>query len=162
MNMVERKFSPSDIERFASVAPATLRGWRHRGILKGFGEEQANGRWLYSGTEVLTMAIGQHLMAAAVDLQYGLWIGWTVSIDVSRTVSGIRDDGYTPRKLMAFWTTEAGNPKIINEGWQLQWKELDNVAAFEEINASSCTIVNIPVLASAIPTEFQKYMRGDE
>lgn len=162
MDMVTPKFSPSDIERFAEVTPATLRGWRHRGLLKGFGEEQANGRWLYSGTEVLTMAIGQHLMSAAVDLKFGLWIGWTVAIDVVRTISGRDHDLGKPAVLMGFWTIHAGDPEIRTQGWELQWKALDEIKALEAIKASSCTVINVPSLAEAIPAEFQDYIRGGD
>lgn len=162
MVMVTPIFSPSDIERFAEVTPATLRGWRHRGLLNSFGEEQPNGRWLYSGTEVLTMAIGQHLTSTAVDLKFGLWIGWTVATDVVRTISGRDHDLGKPATLLAFWTIYAGDPEIRTQGWELQWKILNEIEALKAIKATSSTVINIPSLAEAIPSEFRKYIQGDD
>jgi len=162
MDMVTPKFSPIDVERFAGVTPATLRGWRHRGLLTKFGKEQTNGRWLYSGTEVLAMAIGQHLMSAAVDLKFGLWIGWTVAIDVVRTISGRNHELGKPAVLVGFWTIHAGDPEIRTQGWELQWKALEEIGALEAIKATSCTVINIASLAEAIPAELREYIRGDD
>lgn len=161
MDMVTPCFTPSEIERFAEVTPANLRGWRHRGLLNGFGQEQPNGRWLYSGTEVLTMAIGHHLTSAAVDLKFGLWIGWTVAAQVVDSISARQQISGTPAKLIGFWTVHAGNPAIRTEGWELQWKPLMSIEDLEGIQATSCTVVSVPALAEAIPAQFQKYIRGE-
>ena len=160
MDMVSRIFAPSDIERFADVSPITLRGWRHRGLLSGFGEEQNNGRWLYSGHEVLSMAIGNELAKTGIDLRYGFWIGWEMGLSVVHVVTGRHEESY--RGTYTFWSMKAGSPIERRTGWELQWQKFDTVAEIEAgADATAAFLINPKALAGQIKEDFKQYMRGN-
>lgn len=160
MDLVSQKFSPAEIERLIGLVPATLRGYRHRDLLKGFGEEQPNGRWLYSGTEILTMALGLHLEKTGIDLRYAFWIGWQVVPSVLFEINHDPDYEGFHVPLWAFWTVHAGNPKIRTQGFALQWQPIKSLADFEEIGSTACTVVSSRELARHVPAAMVEYISG--
>ena len=160
MDMVTPIFAPLDIERLANVPPVTLRGWRHRDLLRGFGQEQDNGRWLYSGHEVLSMAIGNELAKAGIDLRYGFWMGWEMGLSVIFVVTGRNESFY--RGTCTFWTMKAGNPIEDRSGSELQWKDFGTVSEIEAgANATAAFLINPIALAAQLSDEFKQYMRGN-
>lgn len=161
MDLVSKKFPPAEIERLIGLVPATLRGYRHRDLLKGFGEERPNGRWLYSGVEVLTMALGLHLEKTGIDLRYAFWIGWQVVPSVLFEITGDTDYEGFHVPFWAFWTVHAGDPRIRTQDFELQWQPISEIADLKEIGATACNVVSSRDLAKQVPKAMVEYITGE-
>lgn len=59
MEYTKPLFTPREVWNLTGLTPETLRDYRHRGYIDGFGSEQPNGRWLYSLSDVVRLSITQ-------------------------------------------------------------------------------------------------------
>jgi len=57
-------FGPAEVGEVTGIGPDTQRDWRRRGLIDGLGEQDARGRWRYSGLDCLTLWIARRLLDA--------------------------------------------------------------------------------------------------
>lgn len=157
MNLVEPKYAPADIERLKVSTSDVLRDRRRRGLLDGWGE-QAGNRWLYSGHEVVALAVADLVSRTGVDLAYALWIGWETA---SRAVGRLIDDKELYSKRFGiFWTTNAGKPWVRTDGFELQWWWTNDLAELTKSKATAATVIDVEHIARHLPAELVAEIRS--
>lgn len=69
------RYSSADVEKFGLSSALAMAGWRNRKIFDGWGEVGENGRWTYSGTELVALYLANVIEAGGQGRQVALMKG---------------------------------------------------------------------------------------
>jgi hypothetical protein len=66
--MQEAKYHPEDVHYFVDIKPDIMRDRRRRGETTYFGTKSENGRWKFSGSDLIGLAVTEKVMRQLNDL----------------------------------------------------------------------------------------------
>jgi hypothetical protein len=153
MNFLDHVFPPAQVAELSGVSVDSLRDWRRRNILEGFGAVQANGRWLYSATEILTFAIARVLELNGQSIIYALWMAHECVLQVINKIRPIADYQNFAQDYVIFWLDKAGTPWIRTADFELQFLPTNNLADIVKTKAPSVFVVDTQNVAEALKPE---------
>lgn len=105
---LDHKFPPAVIEEVLGAAPTLLRNWRTRGHLEHIGAAQGGGRWLYSASDLVKIAIVQIFQKGRVDLADAFQFAEFIEVDVLIQIYDLEFDGIATRFTSLFRHQETG------------------------------------------------------
>lgn len=87
------KFTAQDVERHLGTTTRDLANWRSRGLLEGYGNVEANGRYSYTAEEIVAFYLAQVIQSGSV--------AWGEALRIARE--------HAPALVAALRGEEAGN-----------------------------------------------------
>lgn len=103
-----RNMPVSEFSKLTSKPVATIRDWNKRGMAIGIGQPGPNGHWLYSGQDVLSVALAQSYKGQGFNWADALWIGHMVCGNLVGDMMHGRDGGYGRKYLVFYHDNSAG------------------------------------------------------
>lgn len=157
MNVVERIFSQGDACRLSGIPNDVMRDWRRREFLSGIGEQHENGRWSYSFSEILELAIVRTLAGNGQSIKVLLYMASRLSLCVVMRFSKDTYTDWSDKELVAFKFGEDGSLSNTIEF-------IDNMSRLRAVFTESpqALVVNIPKLIDAIPESIMMLIGNDD
>lgn len=93
-NLIDRYVSQSMVSHLSGIKNDVIRDWRRRDLMNGYGEQQANRRWVYSLHETVELAIVRQLIFTIPTISVCQWIAGVSAVSVVQNFR--RKDGYVP------------------------------------------------------------------
>ncbi len=150
MNFLTPEFGPAQVAKLTGISVESLREQRHRGLLDGFGEVQANGRWHYSVTDIITFAIARILGLMEIPIGQALWIGQSSVLSVLNQVRPSDEFSAFARRYVLAWPAKAGAPWIPTKGSDWQFLPTNEIADIAKVKAPGVVVVDTAHVAKAL------------
>ena len=117
MNFLTPEFGPAQVAKLTGISVKSLREQRHRGLLDGFGEVQADGHWHYSVTGHRSHSQFPHILGLMeIPIGQALWIGQSSVLSVLNQVGPSDEFSAFARRYVLAWPAKAGAPLDSTRG----------------------------------------------
>ncbi|SCW56463.1 hypothetical protein [Ancylobacter rudongensis] len=170
-------FSPQQIRELTGITPETLRDWRHRGLLTGFGvvplengwtrdlekiKQLKRPTWLYLRGEVTTLALAKSLTTLRVELSAALHIASLLNLYVIawlvESYGAYRDMPYA-----IAWPEEDGHPSPIGiEPGKFGVVRLDDLNRIPAYAGGKALVFDLKKLALDLPEPLRDLLSNEQ
>lgn len=108
-------FTPSIVEAYSNIGVDNLRDWRRRGLLAGVGVRSVSGRWSYTVSDVVTLAITNELIQQGVAIVIALKAASAASSSVIAWLGGYPEVVGAPQRKNRFVVAfmDEGKPQAM-------------------------------------------------